>query len=72
MQVLERNWRCRLGESEMFAEDATVSAVKGLPGAATRNVLGDPTPLPKQLVYVPGTGRVNLGVLRRPPHGPAI
>jgi putative endonuclease len=24
MQVLERNWRCRLGESEMLSEDATV------------------------------------------------
>ena len=38
----------------------------------TEGRLGDPTPLPKQLVYVAGTGRVNLGVLGRPPHGRAI
>ena len=24
MRILERNWRCRLGESEMLSEDATV------------------------------------------------
>jgi Uncharacterised protein family UPF0102 len=44
MQVLERNWRCRIGGPEMFSEDATVKRRKGLPGAAIRNVLGDPTP----------------------------
>jgi hypothetical protein len=41
-------------------------------GAAVSSCLRDPTPLPKQLVYVPGTGRVNLGVLGRPPDGLAI
>jgi hypothetical protein len=35
-------------------------------------LLRGPTPLPKQLVYVPGTVRVNLAVLGRPPHGRAI
>jgi hypothetical protein len=34
--------------------------------------LGDPSPLLKQLVYVPGAARVNLGVLGRPPDGPAV
>ena len=57
MQVLERNWRCRLGESEMSSEDAIGERRKRLPGAAARSVLGDPTPLPKQLVYVPRTVR---------------
>jgi hypothetical protein len=41
MQVLGRNWRCRLGESEIFSEDATVERREGMPGAATRNVLGE-------------------------------
>jgi hypothetical protein len=72
LQVLERNWRFRLGDSEMFSEDAAVERRKGLPGAATRNFLGDPTSLPQQLVYVPGTVRVSVGVLGRPPHGLAI
>ena len=48
--------------------DATSTYRRSTTGAG----LGDPTPLPKQLVYVPGTVRVSLGVLGRPPHGRAI
>ena len=42
------------------------------PCSQHRRNLGKPTPLPKQLVDVPGTSRVKLGVLEKPPDGPAI
>jgi hypothetical protein len=37
-----------------------------------RRGLGNPIPLPEQLVYEPRTAGVNLSVLGRPPDGPAV